>query len=93
MSGNVGGVADRIQLLVLRLLEWLVGLALGLIAGWFVVWLPPGLMWPGVAGTIALIVAGKMIFEGVFPGFGYGLAISTSVSLGYFVYYFMLGVD
>lgn len=84
---------QRIQVIVLRALEWLVGLALGLVVGFWVVWLPPGLMWPGVAGTIALIVAGKMIFEGIFPGFGYGVAISTTVSLGYFVYYFMLGVD
>ena len=64
---------QRIQVIVLRALEWLVGLALGLVVGFWVVWLPPGLMWPGVAGTIALIVAGKMIFEGIFPGFGYGV--------------------
>ncbi|NOX31574.1 MAG: hypothetical protein GXP35_16240 [Actinobacteria bacterium] len=78
---------------LIRALEWMVGLSIGLIVGYFAVWLPPGLMWPGVTGTIALIVGGKMIFEGVFPGFGYGLSVSTAVSLGYFVYFFMLGVD
>ncbi len=84
---------DQMQELLIRLVEWLIGLTVGLMVGYFVVWLPPGLMWPGVAGTLALIAGGKMIFEGVFPGFGYGLVVSTAVSLGYFVYYFMLGVD
>ncbi len=81
-------------MMVLRLLEWAVGLAAGLVVGWFVFWLAPGLMWPPAVGVVCLIVGGKLIFEGVFPGFGYGLAISSMISLGYFVtYFFGIGLD
>ena len=85
---------EQLQGILLRLLEWMVGLAAGLVAGWFVVWLPPGVTWPAVTGVAALVIGGKMIFEGVFPGFGYGLAISTAISLGYFVtFFFGVGLD
>lgn len=80
---------EQFQAILLRFLEWAVGLAAGLVVGWFFFWLAPGLMWPPAVGLVCLVAGGKLIFEGVFPGFGYGLAVSSMISLGYFVSYYL----
>ncbi|MCP4963259.1 MAG: hypothetical protein GY925_28820 [Actinomycetia bacterium] len=85
---------EQLQMMTLRLLEWAVGLAAGLVVGQAVFWIAPGLMWPPAVGVVCLLIGGKLIFEGMFPGFGYGLAISSMVSLAYFVtYYLGVGLD
>ena len=79
---------------MIRLVETLILLIVGLGLGYLAVWAPPGLLWPVLVGTIALTVGGKLMFEGMFSALGVGLVISATVSLGYFtMFYFGVGLD
>ncbi|MDG2261063.1 MAG: hypothetical protein P8N50_01875 [Actinomycetota bacterium] len=79
---------------MIRLVETLILLIVGLGLGYLAVWVPPGLLWPVLIGTLALTVGGKLMFEGLFSALGVGLVISATVSLGYFtMFYFGVGLD
>jgi len=79
---------------MIRLVETLILLIVGLGLGYLAVWAPPGLLWPVLVGTLALTVGGKLMFEGLFSALGVGLVISATVSLGYFtMFYFGVGLD
>ena len=79
---------------MIRLVESLVLLIVGLGLGYLAVWAPPGLLWPVLIGTLALTVGGKLMFEGMFSALGVGLVLASTISLGYFtMFYFGVGLD
>jgi len=79
---------------MIRLVENLILLIIGLGVGYLAVWGPPGLLWPVLVGTLSLTLGGKLMFEGMFSALGLGLAVASTVSLGYFtMFYFGVGLD
>ena len=69
----MAGTVNQVELLLrgmIRLVESLVLLIVGLGLGYLAVWAPPGLLWPVLIGTLALTVGGKLMFEGMFGALG-----------------------
>ena len=70
---------------VLVLVENVVLLLCGLVAGWIVVTFVPGSVLPAIAVTVVLAAGGRLLFNGTLWTAGIGLVVAAVAGAGFYV--------
>jgi hypothetical protein len=68
-----------------RFTEGLAFLLAGLLVGWLAVTLAPEPAGPMIAGTVAMALGGRMMFDGTFNWLGLGLMASSLATLAFYI--------